>query len=350
MHRHRENARPTQRTIAQKAGMSVATVSRALADDPLMAQETRALVRRIADEIGYVPDRAAQRLRTGRTNVISLILPPHEEILGFGTSMIRGISNVLRDTPYHLVVMPDFGQEAPDHTIRRIVHNGLADGVLFSRTEPDDSRIKYLLEADFPFVSHGRTELATPHPFVDFDNRDFARAAAVSLIEAGAGKLAILLPPQRFTFAHHLLQGFMQVARETGVQHEILDGATLESHPSEIEAAIRKRFQEPDAPDGLILPGETSGLAALAAIQDLGLVPGRDVRLVVKQTAGFFDSVRPRVSSLYEDIAEAGETMARFLLRRIGGEPAAALQFLQPIAKSAAAAEHPKAQAMSTEA
>lgn len=70
-----KSRRPTQRTIAEKAGVSVAAVSRALANDPLMAESTRKKIHQIAVDLGYSPDRAAQRLRTGKTNVISLVLP-----------------------------------------------------------------------------------------------------------------------------------------------------------------------------------------------------------------------------------------------------------------------------------
>lgn len=329
MQERRRTRRPTQRTIAEKAGLSVGAVSRALADDPLIANETRALVRKIAQEVGYTPDRAAQRLRTGRTNVISLILPPHDEILGFGTSLIRGISTVLNGTSYHLVVMPDFGQDQSETLIRRVVRDRLADGILFSRTEVDDRRIRFLLEADFPFVCHGRSELATAHPFVDFDNAEFARKAVRHLVDCGASRLAILLPSRNFTFANHLLQGFMSMVRETGVDHQIIEGVTLDSTPESIETAMRRIYERPGGPDGLIMPGEVSGLAALAAIQDQGLVPGRDVHLVVKQTTGIFDLVRPRVPSLYEDLASAGESLAGLLIRRIAGEQAANLQYVQ---------------------
>ena len=323
--------RPTQRTIAAKMGISVGAVSRALANDPLMSEETRALVKKVANELGYSPDRAAQRLRTGRTQVINLILPPHEEILGFGTLLIRGISAQLENTGYHLVVLPDFGPDKSAEQIQRVVRDKLADGIIFSRTTPDDSRIKFLLEADFPFVSHGRSELATPHPFVDYDNYAFGRQAAKTLIDRGAKRLGILLPPERFTFRQHLLHGFMTAVRTAGVDYEILDGISLDSSAEAISANIHKRFATPDAPDGLVLPGDVSGLAALAAIQDLGLVPGQDVQLVVKQTSGVFDLVRPRVASLYEDLSVAGEKLADLLLKRIAGSPVSELQYVQPI-------------------
>lgn len=331
MQKQSKGKRPTQRSIAEQVGISVAAVSRALADDPLIALETRKLVKKTADEMGYVPDRAAQRLRTGRTNVVSLILPPHEEILGFGTSLVRGISTGLGNSQYHLVVMPDFAAESADKTVRRIVENGLADGIILSRAEPNDLRIRYLIENNFPFVCHGRTELATPHAYVDFDNYEFAYQSVLELVAKGADKLMILLPPKHLTFRHHLRQGFMAAIRETGVAYEEMDAVTLDSGPDEIAAAIGARFRADTPPNGLILPGDTSALAALAALDDIGCKPGIGVHLMVKQTSGVFGFVRPKVTSIFEDIAAAGELMAQYLIKRIAGTDVQQLQFVQGI-------------------
>lgn len=329
--------KPTQKMIANRAGISVGAVSRALANDPKIAEGTRRLVRKIAAEVGYSPDRAAQRLRTGRTQVVNLLLTPHDEIFGFGPSLIRGISRGLAGSPLHLVVMPELDTDVPLETVKRIVRNRLADGVMFSRTQPDDPRVKFLIEAGMPFVSHGRTELSTPHAYVDYDNYAFAYEAAKRLIAKGARKLSILLPPTRFTFRQHLLHGFMTAIRESGVAFEVLEGATLDDPPERIKAAIETRFTLPDRPDGLILPGDVSGLAAMAAIQDIGLVPDRDVQMVVKQTTGVFDLVRPRVDSIYEDLSEAGYQMAKILTRSIQGEAAEVLHHLQPISDAPSA-------------
>ena len=165
--------KPTLRTIAEMTGLAVTTISRALNNAPELAQDTRERVQKIAAEIGYLPDRAALRLKTGRTNVISLILDPHDEILGFGQSMVSGLTAALRGTTYHLVITPNFRNVAPLDPIRHIIRNRMADGIIFSRTEPDDARVRLLQENNFAFVSHGRTEIATPHAYVDYDNVAF---------------------------------------------------------------------------------------------------------------------------------------------------------------------------------
>ena len=70
------STKPTLKTIAELSGLAVPTVSRALNDAPDIGAKTKEKVRRIADEIGYIPNRAGVRLRTGRTNVVSLMLAP----------------------------------------------------------------------------------------------------------------------------------------------------------------------------------------------------------------------------------------------------------------------------------
>lgn len=331
--RRREGApdvadKPTLRTIAELTGLAVTTVSRALADAPQIALQTRRRVQRVADEIGYLPDRAAQRLRTGRTNVISLILDPHEEILNFGPSLIRGLTAVLRDTPYHLVITPHFENEPNLDPVRYIMRNRMADGIVFSRTEPFDERVKLLLENDFPFVCHGRTELSTPHPFVDYDNEAFAYEATTTLIAEGRRKPAILLPPERFTFHQHMRYGFLRAVREHGVAYEILDGVTLDNASDIVHAYMEHRLDRPDPPDSYVLGGEVSALAVMAALTDRGLVPGRDVGIVAKQTSSLFAPVRPRVRTIYEDLAAAGAAMGDLLMARIAGSPVEGLQVL----------------------
>ncbi|WDR02149.1 LacI family DNA-binding transcriptional regulator [Devosia algicola] len=188
------SGRPTLKTIAQIAGLATTTISRALNNAPELAQETRDRVQKIAAEIGYVPDRTALRLKTGRTNVLSLVLAPDEEIFGFGSSLVNGLSLAMRDTTYHLVVTPHFRNVPPIDPIRHIVHNRLADGVVFSKTEPFDERVQFLQESNFPFVSHGRTQWSEAHAYVDFDNEAYARGAVMRLARRGATKVSIILP------------------------------------------------------------------------------------------------------------------------------------------------------------
>ncbi|WP_295807419.1 LacI family transcriptional regulator [uncultured Nitratireductor sp.] len=325
----RRSDRPTLRTIAEMTGLAVTTVSRALLDAPQIALETRQRVQRVAREIGYQPDRAARHLRTGRTNVISFVLDPHDELLGFSTSMISGLARALRDTQYHLVITPHFAEAPAIDPIEYILRNRMADGVVFSRTEPKDPRVKLLMENDFPFVSHGRTDLGLDHAFVDYDNAAFARIAVQRLISKGRRRLALILPPQRFMFHWHLRAGFLEAVTENGVAWELPSDINLDSNSADLYTWLTRRLSQPEPPDGVVCAGEVSALSIMAALSDQGLTVGKDLDLVVKQTSLLYDEVRPRIDAVYEDIAEAGEMLGRLLIRRIAGEKPCTLQHLQ---------------------
>lgn len=313
--------KPTLRTLSQATGFAVATVSRALAGDTRIAARTRATVAEAAERMGYVPDRAARRLRTGRTQVISLLLNTQHEFLGFTHEFLAGITEVLAGTGYSVTVVPDSPGEDRLAPVRTILRNNLADGLLFTRTEAFDPRVRLLMEADFPFVSHGRTEFTTPHPWVDFDNEAFARKAVAHLVAKGRRRISLVLPGDQFTFTQHLRYGFMSAARAAGIDFEFVEGVTLDSPTSEIAAALMRARRGAHPPDGYVCVGEVTALVTLAALADTGAVNGVDADIVAKRASPIFDNIRPRIDTVFEDLRATGRAMAEMLLRRMNGEP-----------------------------
>lgn len=322
----RLRGRPTLKTIAGLTGLGVTTVSRALKDGPELSAETKARVRAVAAEIGYRPDRAGVRLRTGRTYVVGLILDQNDEIAEFARRIIIGISDVLRETSYHLVVMPQFRDADPMDPIRYVLQTGAADGIIFTHTRPHDPRVRLLQEWNFPFVTHGRTALPQPHPFHDYDNEAFGRLSAQRLIARGRRRLALIRPPRGFTYFRHMVQGFETAAKAGGAQAEICEEVDLDSSPSVLRDFARRLAARRERPDGLVCGSEIRCVALIAGLQDAGLSVGCDIDLVAKQTSELLDHLTPAIDSFGEDLAFAGEEMARFLLRRIAGASVAELQ------------------------
>lgn len=314
------SGKPTLKTIAQMTGLAVTTISRALNNAPELAQDTRDRVQKIAAEIGYLPDRAALRLKTGRTNVITLILEPDEQIYGFGTNLVTGITEALRDTAYHLVVTPLFRNVPPIEPIRHIVRNRIADGVIFSKAEMFDERIRFLLDNDFPFVSHGRSNWPDPHPFVDFDNDAYAYGATRRLARLGCKRVSMVLPDSALTYTDHLKSGMERAAREAGIAFEFAADVNLMSPTDAIRNYVIKRAKRPDAPDGYVCASEISALAVIGGLNDAGLDVGGNVHVVTKQSTSMFMQFQPKAETVEEDFPDAGRNLGRLLLRRITGE------------------------------
>ncbi|MEQ9635464.1 MAG: LacI family transcriptional regulator [Devosia marina] len=325
------SGKPTLKTIAQMTGLAVTTISRALNNAPELAQETRDRVQKIAAEIGYMPDRAALRLKTGRTNVISLILEPDEQIYGFGTSLVTGITEALRNTSYHLVITPLFRNVEPIEPIQHIVRNRMADGVIFSKAEAFDERIRFLLDNDFPFVSHGRSRWPEPHPFADYDNEAYAYGATLRLAAKGCRKVSIVLPESALTYTEHLKAGMERAAREAGITFEFAADVNLGSPTDAIRNYVIKRAKRPDGPDGYVCASEVSALAVTGGLTDAGLVVGQTAHVVTKQSSSMFAQFQPGAETVPEDFVAAGRNLGSLLLRRIAGETEG-LQFMaQPV-------------------
>ena len=105
----------------------------------------RARIKLIANRIGYRPNRAGLRLKTGKTNVIAAVLNPGADGSSFFSDFAYGISDALAGTSYHLVATP-CSLSDPMAPIRYIFETGSADGEILSRIQPDDLRVRYLLQ------------------------------------------------------------------------------------------------------------------------------------------------------------------------------------------------------------
>ena len=320
--------RPTQKTIADVAGLAVTTVSKALAGDVKISPKTREKVDRIAREIGYVPDRAAQRLRTGKTHVISLILNTHAELFKFGSAMIVGLTKAFEKSNYHLVVTPQFEEGNLLGPIKKIVENNLADGIIFSRVQPFDTRVQFLLENNFPFVCHGRTNFSTPHPFVDFDNERYTDLAIRKLFEEGARKICIIPPPESLTFHQHVKSCSIKTANQLGIEHMFADGITLDNSLKEISEWAGKIARTTDRPDGFVLFGEASYFATMNAFRNAGIVRSKDFHVVVKRNSELISYIDPGVSVVFEDIVKAGLKMGTILVNQLEGKNSEPTQYI----------------------
>jgi LacI family transcriptional regulator len=316
-HPDSEHERPTLKTIAAATGLAIATVSRALKDAPDIGEDTKRRVRETAEQLGYRPNRAGVRLRTGKTNVIALVLSTEADVMNHTSRLIYSIANALRGTAYHMVVMPYFPDQDPMDPIRYIVETESADGVILNQTKPDDPRIRYMTERGFPFATHGRTDMGIDHPYFDFDNEAFGRLGVRALAERGRKRLFLIAPPRSHLYARHMTYGFSDEAALRGLPFELAEDVTSDSGGEAIEAAVARRFAGPNPPDGLLLGSTTAAMSAIAGAERNGHVLGRDFDVVAKEAIAVLRRFRKDIIIIREDVGRAGDFLARALVATI---------------------------------
>ncbi|WP_375450081.1 LacI family transcriptional regulator [uncultured Devosia sp.] len=320
--------RATLRTISELTGLSQSTVSLSLRGGTALKEETRRKVAEAAEAVGYVPDRAGVRLRTGKTNVVALVLDGGDDSIDFARQMIQGIGNAIRGSRYHLTVIPEFVRTQSVDTVRYILDNRTADGVIITHTAPRDRRVQLLMDAGFPFVSHGRTEFFTQHAYHDFHSEVFASLAAERLAAKGCRHLLLLVGDDSTTNHHNIVTAFQRATARLGVIGTVLDSAVARGRPDDIRQLGQDIARQTDRPDGIVCDSEMRAIALIGGLQDGGLMLGRDIEMIFKQTSDILPTLFPKLDSIVEDVFTAGEELTRLLVRRINGEAPEMLQTL----------------------
>ncbi len=322
-------ARPTLKTIAQETGLAVATVSRALSDAPDIGEATKVRVREAAMKLGYRPNRAGVRLRTGKTNVIALVISAESDVMNNTAKLLYAIADSLRGSSYHLVVMPYFPDQDPLDPVRYLVETGSADGIIFNQTKASDPRVAYLAQHHIPFATHGRSNMGIQHPYFDYDNHAFGIHAVQALVARGCRHVYGIVPPQDQMYAQHMISGMREAAGAAGITVELAEGFTSDTKGGEIERQVAARWNQMPRPDAVISSSTTGAMSAVAALERMGLRVGSDVQIASKEAIQFLHRFRREILVASEDVEQAGRSLARALMDAIEGRPAEAGQRLQ---------------------
>lgn len=302
--------RPTLKTLSRITGMAVATVSRALNDAPDIGDDTKVRVRAAARQIGYRPNRAGVRLRTGKTNVIALLLSTEHEVMNHTARLISSVAAGFRATPYHMIITPYFPDEDPMDAVRYVVETRSADAVILNQTQPRDPRVAYLMEQGFPFATHGRTDWADRHAYFDFDNTAYARVATQALAAHGRRNVLLIAPPMFQNYAANMRDGMLAAAAESGISVKVLSGATSDDPNDMVAAAVAAHFAAHPDTDGIICASVMACMGATAAVEGSGRTIGQHIDLVAKEAIPFLATFRPAIMAVKEDVGEAGRFLA----------------------------------------
>lgn len=324
-----KGAKPTLKTIAGLSGLAVPTVSRALNDAPDIGADTKRLVRKIADEIGYVPNRAGVRLRTGRTNVIALVMSTEHDVMNHSARLISSVAGGLRDTQFHLNVTPFFPDEDPMKPVRYIVETGSADAVILNQIEPEDPRVAYLMERGFPFATHGRTRWADKHSFYDFDNGAFGEIAARRLYARGRRNICLLAPPMSHSYAQHMAGAIEATCAAQGQRYHRIEGVTSDSASDQIVRVLNAYLDAHPETDAVIDASTSSAMATISAVEERGLTVGEDIDIFTKEAVPFIRLFRPDILTVSEAVGDAGAFLAKAAIQAIKQPDAPPMQFLE---------------------
>jgi LacI family transcriptional regulator len=322
----------TLKSLARGLGVSPATVSRALAGHPRISTETRERVEAAAREAGYVPNRAARALVSGKgSGFVGLVMqdPGYGREHSYLGEFVQGLGQGLSagGVDLFLAFVPE--GEAELGIIRNIVTSRRADALVLGRTTPNDPRVDFLMSAGFPFVTHGRTA-ADPAPF-DWLDTDGATAFADGfrlLYGLGHRRFGLVSIDEEMSFRAYRMEGLRQAMVGTDA---LLTVATSSRYDMVArDAAIRALLTAPDRPTAVMCLFDGLALAVLDIAADLGLRVPDDLSVVGYDNIASAAHARPALTTFDVDTLTSARELAGMLLARIEAPEAAPVHRLIP--------------------
>lgn len=165
----------TIKDVARAAGVSPSTVSRALNDSPLLKDETKARIRRLAIELGYEKNELARGLVKGLSGVVGLVVPDITN--PFFADIAQGVGEVAHARGYGVVLCSTEGNPDLERSQLQLLRRKRVDGLLLTAVTADDPHLEDLARAGIPFVLVSRLVRGVDAPFVVADDRLGARCS-----------------------------------------------------------------------------------------------------------------------------------------------------------------------------
>jgi LacI family transcriptional regulator len=312
----------TLKDIARQVNRSVTTVSRALHDYADVSPETRALVRRTAEQLGYVPNVVARRLQKQRADAIGLILPSYGPRLSdplFADILSAAADEITRaglDLLISIVHRPE-DEVAPYY---QRVGERRVDSVWVVHTRCHDRRIAYLLERRIPFVAGGRVLEDWVFPYVDVDYARGMHSLVSHLIQLGHRRIAFAGESAELTAVHYQREGFRHALQEHGLA--IYEDLIVESNPTQRGGydAAQTLLSRRDAPTAIIAGNDMMALGVMSAIQDQGLEVGSDVAVAGFGDIPLAETSHPTLTTVRVPAQQMGRVVGQMLVMSARGQ------------------------------
>lgn len=305
----------TIKEIAEIAGVSKSTVSRAIDGNPRISGETRARIFDIIEKYGYTPNTAARNLARNKTNAVGIVMPHGESGIYAATffqEALKGICNTVSNNNYDVLITA--GNPTEPEAIKRLITTSRVDGIILLRSKLRDTNIELMLKTQFPFVLIGSCKEYSNIYSIDNDNISAASALTEHILQKGRKKIAFIGGVEGSIVTVNRLEGYKNKLTEYGLsvkEEYIYLHEFSEKHGYE---SMKRLMSLPDRPDGVITVDDTMCMGAMKYLEEIKAdVPG-DVAVACFNDSAYTRFSRPSITTVTVDSYQLGSSAAGMLI------------------------------------
>ncbi|HDP36730.1 MAG TPA: LacI family transcriptional regulator, partial [Candidatus Atribacteria bacterium] len=308
----------TLRMVAEKAGVSVNTASRAINNKPDINIETKKLVLKIAKELGYIRNAAAVALRTNKTGTVGVVIEDNRN--PFYAEVLNGMEVAAREKNYHIILANTQIDYKKEEEAINLLLAKRVDGLLITPVQGRDDDIKKLIDANIPFVIVGRDFENIELDAVYNDEVKGGFLATEYLIKKGHKRIALIDGFLYKSPAKGRLEGYKKALNKYRIS---LDESLISVGDISMEDGYKRTKQMLEKNldfTAIFAYNDMMAFGAMQAIKEKGLRIPEDIGLVGYDDIPFSSLISPPLTTIRLRKQELGSKSVMLLLSRINGK------------------------------
>ncbi|MFD1032280.1 LacI family DNA-binding transcriptional regulator [Metaplanococcus flavidus] len=324
----------TIKDVAKAASVSPATVSRVIADNPRISDDTKKKVRETMKHLGYYPNFQARNLVIQKTQTIGIIMADSATLAfqnPFFPEVLRGISSRAHESQFGLYLSTGATSEEIYEEVVSMTQGKRVDGIILLYSRIGDKIMEYLYNSNIPFSVVGRPDVHTTSiSYVDNDNLGNAREVVNYLIELGHKRIAYVGGGLEYVVSLDRLKGYQKS----------LEMAFLNFDPDLIvnqsisvgleEQSVQRLMQLQNPPTAIVTHDDLIAYELISYLQDMKIdVPG-DISVLSFNNHSLSEHLKPPLSTVDISIYELGIHAAELVLEKIKDRETPAREIIVP--------------------
>lgn len=306
--------------VARIAGVSVATVSRALANPDIVTDEARAKVIAAVRETGYTPNAAARNLRARRAMMVLVVLPDIAN--PFFSEVLRGVDAALSERGYGLIIGSLDNSRKKEGRFIALAQSGQVDGILLLCGHVLSDGVRSLADSRLPIVAACEHIPGTAIPCVEVDNREAAEQAVHHLTGLGHKRIAYLSGPASNVLDHARRKGYLdalaaaQIPRSPALEFEGNFTFQAGTDAADRILSMPKNIR----PTALFSANDEMAIACLKRLLGAGVRVPEDFSIVGFDAIDYADYASPTLTTVRQPRRDLGYRAGQLLAQVIEGE------------------------------
>jgi LacI family transcriptional regulator len=310
----------TIKDIALKCGLSVSTVSRALNNHPYINDDTKKMVKELAESLGYSPNIVARSLKSQRSNQIGVIVPEIRH--DFFSNAISGIEEVAYQKGYTVIISQSNEDIKREKTNLNSMYLNRVAGIIVSISQSTDTsqHFRNLLKNGFKMVFFDRIPEDLDVYKVEIDDFQTAYDAVKYLIDKGHKKICHLGGPQNLAICSKREMGYKKAMSEHRLQNEInvIEGGM---HESDGYQSMDELIATENIPDAVFAVNDPVAIGAFKRLKEAKILIPEQVAVIGFSNNPIAEMIDPPLTTIEQHSMEMGKQAAKLLIDMIEGNP-----------------------------